>query len=1066
MKDALNALYETLDFKSGSLLSATEKPNSSIKHNEWLEKGEWLAAAKRAGVDKIFFVDNNPVAVFAECKSDHIEKVKAFNRIWCLSRPRLLFLASPGELSVIDLAQKPLNVAQVERGGPGRREPLETLATLQSISKVTQELQQFHRDHIESGRVFKDKRFGDLKNRADQALIHDLKIVRRELIHAGLSGKKVKFAHALIGRSIFIRYLEDRRILTKDYYLKVARRTQGWTEILTNQSPRSGIDFSAHQSFYPRVLESKAFTYALFKMLAKDFNGDMFPNVVEEERVVTQSHLTRVQSLLYGDVGIQQRLFFYSYRFDIIPLDLISSIYEAFYHSSTDDDKKKRKARDDGAYYTPPVLAEFVLSRTLNAEILKKKPRVLDPACGSGIFLVEAFRRIVRYEWHKKKIRLDFDNLKQILRDQIAGIEVNEEAARITAFSLYLAMLHYLNPPAINEQIKQGNRLPNLLVSEKKSKNDFHCIWAGNAFDTEPIENKKNLSARFGQQCADVIVGNPPWGSLGKKATVITRARETVMLEWCHKNGKSIGDKESSQAFLWRSLDFLRDGGIAGMLVTAGVLFKHNTTSQAFRKKWMDSIKLDEIFNFTHVRNFFFKGAISPFLVICFARGKQNNCAVKYWSPKQVVALKETQAVLLSKYDVHILRKEDLTSSKLWKQYWFGRLADANFLKQLQYGKRLSDYVDKDKSKQGLAARSGKYSTKDFPIKRLLNIESFRRYDSSKALKFRKLPEMVYRLPKKEVFSGSRVLVKRGIEQKSEPKGQIIARYEKQSFCVTSDVNGIQLQRPEEWRYKTLLGIMWSSFSRYYFFLTASNWGLWHYEIYLKDELLQLPVIFNKTNPSTKKIIAIVDKLRNFSPHKRDVIHPSGVPEEKVEKQRRKWEKELDEAVFELYGMNEEQKDLIRDCCDIVLPFFYSPTNSHGVMPAIQGDDMSWIETYTRIFSRRWNAYLGHGAEMRAETHVGANGNLIAIEFFPANKGDAWNLKPKHDSWGDILEQIGKALPQPMGTSQIILDGVVHTVSDAGVIIIKRNEKRFWTRSLAREDADATLYKAMQKDRK
>ena len=71
-------------------------------------------------------------------------------------------------------------------------------------------------------------------------------------------------------------------------------------------------------------------------------------------------------------------------------------------------------------------------------------------------------------------------------------------------------------------------------------------------------------------------------------------------------------------------------------------------------------------------------------------------------------------------------------------------------------------------------------------------------------------------------------------------------------------------------------------------------------------------------------------------------------------------------------------------------------------------------------------------------------------------------MKSKNDSWGYILEQLGNALPQPMGTSQIVLDGLVHVVSDSGIIIIKRNEKRFLTRSLAREDADATICKAMQ----
>lgn len=73
---------------------------------------------------------------------------------------------------------------------------------------------------------------------------------------------------------------------------------------------------------------------------------------------------------------------------------------------------------------------EFVLSRTLTAEELKKTPRVLDPACGSGTFLVEAFRRIVRHKQYENQAPLLFDDLKQILRKQIAGIEVNKEAAK------------------------------------------------------------------------------------------------------------------------------------------------------------------------------------------------------------------------------------------------------------------------------------------------------------------------------------------------------------------------------------------------------------------------------------------------------------------------------------------------------------------------------------------------------------------------------------------------------------------------------------------------------------
>jgi hypothetical protein len=186
MKATLNTLYEELDFKSGSLLSATDRPNASLKQEDWLEKGEWLAAAKRAGAERVFFVKNNPVAVFAQCGADLLDKVRAFNKAWSLARPRLLFLATPGEVTVYDLAQKPVDINK-----KADWKKLNHLEVLYDLAKVSIQIQRFHRDNIESGRVFGDECFGDLKNRADKALVRDLKIVRKELINTGLSGDNI-----------------------------------------------------------------------------------------------------------------------------------------------------------------------------------------------------------------------------------------------------------------------------------------------------------------------------------------------------------------------------------------------------------------------------------------------------------------------------------------------------------------------------------------------------------------------------------------------------------------------------------------------------------------------------------------------------------------------------------------------------------------------------------------------------------------------------------------------------------------------------------------------------------
>jgi len=1048
----LNAAYKELDFENGALYDAVETP-SNLSISDWLDKGEWLAAAKRAGAEKVFFVENNPVIIFAECRNNDLDKIKLFNRIWCLARPRLLFLASPDEITVYDLAQKPINERDKKDW-----ENLHYLDVLNDTQKVSEELQKYHRDHIESGHVFCDSRFGNLNNRADKALIRDLKAVRRELSLAGLSGENIRFAHALIGRSIFIRYLEDRGVLTEKYFSEVAQQKTEWTLLLTNSAKRTGINFSGHKTYYPLLLEDKEFTFALFRKLANDFNGDFFVDIDEEEKIIEQTHLKVIQNLLYGDTGLQQKLFFHAYRFDIIPLDLISSIYEEFYHSPLSDKDKKSKARQDGAYYTPPVLAEFVLSRILNEDILEKKPRILDPACGSGIFLVEAFRRIVRHRWHKKGAALSFDELKEILKNQIAGIEVNPEAANITAFSLYLSMLHYLDPPAIDIQIKKGNRLPNIVATNSNSNNNFHCILPENAFDAGLISANPVWRDRFGANCADVVVGNPPWGALGTKADGKAKERHRIMLDWCKNNGKPVGDREPSQAFLWRTLDFLKEGGHAGMLVFAGVLFNHSTTSKKFRKQWLEEAKLNDVFNFAHVRKVFFKGAVAPFISIFFSNSNQEDAPVFYWSAKRTIDIEKSQAVIFSKIDRRMIMEPDLGYDEIWKCLWWGNYSDFLFVRQLKNTKdTFLSVIDRKKSGRGFQVGS---KTKDSTaLQSFKTLKKFSRYDP---LDLGDQPtDNVERNGRIDAYSGHRLLIQRGISQGSEDKGQIIARFETDSFCFTSAISGIKLSCSEEWKYKTALGILWSSLARYFFFMTSANWGLWHDAVRLDDELLQFPLIMDDSKPATRKIIEIVGRLRDYHPREQDVFHLDGPTKSEIQTKRRQWEAELDEAVFGLYDLTEEQKDLIRDCCEVTLPFYYQPIKSLGADPALEVNDFTWIEKYVHIFCRRWNAYLADGEEMRAEIHIGMHKNMVAIEFYPADKGDPWSLVPADDSWAHILEQIGASLPKSMGTSGIILDSIVQFISNDGIIIIKRNEKRFWTRTLAREDADATILKRM-----
>ncbi|MCX7049645.1 MAG: N-6 DNA methylase, partial [Candidatus Sumerlaeota bacterium] len=893
----LHTAYSQLDFADlteTQFLPASRK-SSDFSTKTWTDKGDWLALASEVGAEKVFFLENNPVIIFAHSDTDDECVLKRlYHRIWSMARPRLLFLARPGELAVYDLAHKPPKPKDEFR-------KFKPLAIAHTTAQVAENLKRFRREEIESGRVFKlEERFGkDLNQRADKALIHDLKLVRKELIERGLGGINLKHAHALIGRSIFIRYLEDRGILTEQYFRNVAGKHKKGMDFLSQKSPLGLIlEEDQHEPIYPRILLDHSFTYALFGQLASDFNGDMFPDITQESNVVKQSHLDLIRDWMYGDAGIQKKLFFYAYRFKIVPIELISSIYEEFYH------EESGKESAHGAFYTPPALAEFVLSQTLTTERLKNAPRILDPACGSGIFLVEAFRRIVRYRIVTQKRRLRFDELKKILRDQLAGIDINPEAVRIAAFSLYLAMLHYLEPPDILEQIRQGNRLPYLVADDRKP-GSFNCLVSANAFDTAYFDNNPSLKTRFSSECADVVVGNPPWGSPGKESSK-AREQNQYAVEWCVKRELPIGDRESSQAFIWRALDCLKPHGIAGLLVSTGVFYKHHPKSIAFRQKWLDGCQLTSVFNFAHARQVFFSSVISPFAAVFFHKRLQHEkpYAIHYWSAKRTRILDGLQAIIFSANDCHpIMPEEDCSNYKIWKTLWWGNHRDWHLVSYLMNFDALSSLISS--KGQGYIVSNKAIDANWLQKYKVLPKEHFYRYGPLDMGNLYKPPDRVYRRGTENIYNGLRLLVGRGIEEDCQPKGRIIARVEDKSFAFTNAIHGIKLHGLNEDKYKILLGILWSSLARYFFFMTTSNWGNWHNEIELDDELLSMPICYPKDTKLSRRIINIVDQLREHAFRDDNLI--VSAPNLKIMTRERcqKLEAELDAAVFELYGLGD-----------------------------------------------------------------------------------------------------------------------------------------------------------------
>jgi hypothetical protein len=1074
--DLLKAAYKQLAFDQGTLLSAMREPQSGALES-WVDKGDWQSLAAQVGAERIFFVDRDPVVVFAKTEDNSPEVLKTlYERIWCMSRPQLLFLASPGQLTVFDLTKPP---PKADESLSGRDRLIETA---NSIAEVQSKLGAYHRERIETGVVFGEERFRNSVNRSDRALIRDLKTVREQLatlsLPRGVKHPELRHLHSLIGRAIFIRYLEDREILLPAYFKKIAAVRKDWTSLLAQPPSAPALEPRLAELQFLRVLQNKDFTYALFDQLAYDFNGDTFPIDQDERECVQQSHLDKLRSFLLGSTSAQEELFFFAYRFDVIPIELISTIYEEFYNERTGKD------RNQGSHYTPPSLVEFVLAHTLTPEVLAKKPRVVDPACGSGIFLVESFRRMVRHLCGKQNgKRVSCPQLRKILREQIAGMDINEEAVRVAAFSLYLAFLHYQEPREINDE----RRLPYLkwVSEEERNRRErlnpgaqyFDVLLHANSFEVIGGNCSTAVTQRFGPGSATVVVGNPPWG-YPKSDNLEGQQAMAEIVKWCDaKKGRPIGDKELSQAFIHLTQALLQEGGKAGLLVSSGVFFKHHKNSRDFRRVWLASAKLEHVVNFAHVRQIFFSGlqreakGISPFVSVVFEKtslAPLTENRFQYWSAKRTAMVANTQCVVLNRGDMHWLSQRDcIENEKLWKIYWWGGHRDEALVRAIDRFPSLKELPKHFSEAELISGQGFKEANKAHQAGwleryRELPPRAFHRYGPIDKKQLLVVPRKVERRGVEDVYRGRRLLVGRGIRE----GGLITARFETQNFCFRDSIHGVRLKGLQPWQEQVITAIYWSSLARYYYFMTTGSWGLWHDELKLKN-VVEMPICFPKEKALRDRIVRIVQELQGLD------VNPDGLELGGIEAQGRlpELEHQLDGAIFDLYQLNVPERDLVHEMCAVGLDLFYRNQKSSALREVVRPEhnlgtlaDVSQskdgLSAYLRIFLEAWNSELGPDGEFVWRVlSPPSRAPLLAVSFETHYKKEPLPKVAVDEmkAWHEVLARLNQSSRVHSNSSRIFIDTFFRHVSEREILFIKRNEQRFWTRSAAREDAESAL---------
>jgi hypothetical protein len=588
----------------------------------------------------VLCVDGRPTVYLCEdTRFTTDQKREKHRSVWNQGLVPLLIFLTPNTVEVHSTVKKPANPASADN-----KTDLPSLITDLGNIAGTLECARLVRS-IETGQFFQDRpQFFPPNETVDRCLIENL-------VHTALRLKDAawepKHAYALLGRALFVSFLEARKFIKPHHY---PTGTKCLTDILAR----------------PTVAETKQLLYReFFQKLRHEFNGTMFDAALAaEERDIKKPHLDILADFLNANdmkTG-NLTLDFWAYDFRFIPVETISAIYEEFMKDNLD------KKRRDGAFYTPRHLAETTLHIALeNRYAQTANWRTLDPAVGSGIFLVAMFNLLAE-QWLRQNPdaskQTKAKELLQILQTQICGVDVNPVACRIATFSLYLALFEKLHPTDVDEfkkHIRADHFLPLLLWEKNGEPPETPVVLNGDFLkDKLPLKNNFNL-----------VIGNPPW--------------------------ESRGDKQIALHFVKRSPDFLCNDGIGCLLLPSTILVNRHGTLDG---DWFRTVAVEKMVQLADFRFVLFE-ATHPCFILRYRKTTPTlEHTVAYETPKLNRFDRRTGVIVIEPDDQKLVPQHDVVEAILlkklqvgWSRKFWGTQRDEAFLRRLDILPSLSELV-------------------------------------------------------------------------------------------------------------------------------------------------------------------------------------------------------------------------------------------------------------------------------------------------------------------------------------------------------------------------------------
>lgn len=991
----------------------------------------------------VLYVDRSPAAYMKEVRRDDPATLNTLHRdFWNHGIAPLLIVSTPSQVIILSSRACPAEGDEPLAGTERLVQQLDATSDALEIEQLV--------TAVESGQIYtRNSASFDRRNAVDRQLLDSLSFLRQKLI----KDLDPATAHALLMRLVFTCYLIERGIVL-GHRLDDSR--------LSNVSPSGKLIglLDGHKSRKARDI-----LYALFRELKPLFNGSLFDADLEtEQKQVTDQHVDLIRRFLRGDDlrHGQQTLDFWAYNFSMIPVETISSIYEEFVeedignkrNASSKVESKKDKKREAGAFYTPPDLAELVVDEAIEGYDTLLDKTVLDPACGSGVFLVSLFNRMAE-EWRRKhptkRSATRARELRKLMRNQVFGIDKENAACRVACFSLYLALLEKLEPSDIHALRKEEEApfLPPLLLEHGQQLGEEpRTVVEGNFFDP-------NL--RWVREKFDIIVGNPPWVSRGNST-------DPLFLEWRETDPDVLAPgKQIACGFLWQAPKRLEKNGRCALLVPSAILLNKHTNK--FQKAWLKHHTLERAVQLSDVRHLLFDEAIHPAVILRF-NGRPPETAdasVEYVVPKADGCARRTGTITVYEGDRKTLRLEHLlraatagTVPTLWKKHFWGTPRDVELVDRLAEMPQLSKIAGRPNERKRWVKGQGfkpiRESDDPSTVPKAWWSENhlfaearrFARYplvllpqDYDKVVdRFR----LLHCLPNAQIFTPPLVLVNQGFSNAAFVDFPVLFQHSLQSISgPTKDRNLLRF----------LCAVLTSNTLRHFLFHTSANWGTERGKVHF-FELMETPFPLPEQTLDPDKSREIVGQVASQMKQLAADIRKTPADRARLVESVKPG---MEEAVGQYFDIDPWERILIEDTVDVIIPSIMPKPISRKPTPTLEDASEAHRRQYVTILCDVLNGWARRGQErVSGEVVYAKSAGAAVATLTRGTTSTPYVERSAPSELAKALSRLRKTLPRRAGALAQLRG--VKIFDEDKLHIVKPLTRRSWLKSTALNDAD------------